>query len=403
MKACKPGRSSGGSGPAYSAPASGRMMARMQMLLGLAAVIAAAGSLGAAEAHFTHETVYYDIVLDVTDYERTEYNGFDLVRMNVAIENLAGFEMVSPMFVLGGAAEYVDDPLINPDTDIKPSYAHSSYIDVRTRGGDVRVEECASVDRFGSIPHAETGETSLCFMIGKYSVPDGLLVNYTIPLPDHWVYSARDGDYWFDRAHRHHIGQCASSDHGTHDHSYNSGIRNTHACYDSHYTQVIPFHDDSVFCFDLNFEWCNADNIQDVSGAPTPKPEPDLPADAALLYTIYNNHTGALTLIFDQPVVARNPDRIGLIHDIEAFIEDGTALGLGDAELTTVDNKRQSTILVFMLADETLQQVTEALRTHGDLALVVQSRAVYSADGFTDVTEHTDAGAILVGDLTVIR
>ena len=78
------------------------------------AALAVLNGATVAEAHFTHENSYYDIVLDVTDYELTEYNGFDLVRMDVTIENLAGFEMTSPMFVLGGAVEYVDDPLVNP-------------------------------------------------------------------------------------------------------------------------------------------------------------------------------------------------------------------------------------------------------------------------------------------------
>ena len=40
-------------------------------------------------------------------------------------------------------------------------------------------------------------------------------------------------------------------------------------------------------------------------------------------------------------------------------------------------------------------------RTEGDLALVIEARAIYAADGFTDIT--SDTGAILVTDLVVVR
>lgn len=99
--------------------------------------------------------------------------------------------------------------------------------------------------------------------------------------------------------------------------------------------------------------------------------------------------------------MAQNPGRIGLIHDIAAYIDDGTAPGLGGAELSTVDNKRQSAVLAFALSEDMRLDVAESLRTYGDLALLIRSGAIYSADGFADVTAH--AGAILVEDLVVVR
>lgn len=44
--------------------------------------------------------------------------------------------------------------------------------------------------------------------------------------------------------------------------------------------------------------------------------------------------------------------------------------------------------------------VTESLRMYGDLALLIRLGAIYSADGFADVTAHTSA--ILVEDLVVV-
>ena len=162
-------------------------------------------------------------------------------------------------------------------------------------------------------------------------------------------------------------------------------------------SQVIPFHTESEYCFDQNFDRCNADNIQRIDGTPAPKPalepepEPEPTQHAELLYTVYGNHTGTLVMVFDQPVVAHNPDNILFIHDIESYIKDETAPNLGDADLYTVDDKRQSAVLMFTL-DATLRlAVTESLQTHGDLALIIEESAVYIAEGFTDITQQGDS------------
>ena len=362
--------------------------------------LAMSGGFMMAEAHDSG-TRYYNIIVDELDYERTEYSGFDLVRMNVTIENLDTFTMRSPLFVLGGAAEYVDDPLDNPNTWTTSWYYDQTYSEVRGRGGDVTVDECTSADRFSEIPPGHTGETSLCFMIGKAFEPDGFKINHGC-----------DSSHWVD-VH----GGCGSSKHSIADsHSHTSTpsghfdidyAGKYHKHYSTHsqtYTQVIPFHDDSISCFDLSFDLCNADNIQPIDGtsAPRPAPEPE-PAEpvgpASLLYALYNNNTGTLTMVFDQPVVASNPDRISLIHDVDAFIEDGVAPDLGEAELSTADNKRQSAILAFTLDDVLRLEVAESLRTHGDLVLLIDSRAIYTADGFTDITPKSP---MLVPDITVV-
>ena len=361
-----------------------------------------------AEAHLSTPT-YYNIVVDVLDYERTEYTGFDLVKMKLSIENLDTRDVSNPSFVLGGAAQYVDDPVANPDTLTKSQYADSTYAEVRGRGGNVSVEECASTDRFNNIPSGGVGETLLCFMIGKAFEPDGLLVSSWLREHNHYKYSG-----W-------HESQCYSAEHSrTKDHRHHDnpdlhgsdngwGIHNTvHAC-DVYHVQVIPFNAESVFCFDHQFDWCNADNIQPIDGmaVPQPAPEPDPeppapPAHATLLHTIYQNHTGTLAMVFDRPVIASSPDRIQLIHDIDKFIEDGRAPHLGDSEPYTVDGKRQSAVLVFALDDALRMAVTESLRSYTDLALLIDTRAIYSAEDFTDIVEP-DGSPILVPDIVVVR
>ena len=363
----------------------------MLALLGMATV-AAAGGLTAAEAHVD---LYHNIDVTILDYQRTPYNGFDLIQIDLSIENLETFIMDETTFVLGGPAQYREDPTDNPDTEITGTYSPATYSDVRGRGGEVSIHDCSAADRWNDIPTHGTGEAALCFMVGKSFVPDGIRVVSTGP-----------GHAIVDR------GRCyATSD----DHDPNTTIRSSsytdyyfhdaNGSCDTYNMQVIPFHDESVFCFDNWRQFCNADNVQPIDGTvvtrPAPEPEPTEPAHATLLYSIYNNGTGTLTLVFSELVVANNPDRIELIYDISTYVDSGTAPDLGDAELRTVDNKRQSKILAFELGDELRQEVAESLRTHGDLALVIETRAIYAADGFTDIT--SDVGEILVTDLVVVR
>ena len=47
-------------------------------------------------------------------------------------------------------------------------------------------------------------------------------------------------------------------------------------------------------------------------------------------------------------------------------------------------------------------EVTRSLREHGDLALWIETRAVYAADGFVDIT-MPDRSPILVPDVAVVQ
>ena len=335
----------------------------------ICAAIACAGGAMPAEAHSTFD--YYPVIVDILEYDVTEYNGFNLVRMKLSIENLADFTMSSPSFVLGGAPEYVNDPVEHPDTVIRNNYPDSTYAEVRARGGDVTTEDCTSADRFNSLISGNTGETTVCFMAGKLFKPDGLFIEHWGPGSAHSVGSAINCDTAYD--HEPHL--CISQ-------------------------QVIPFHDDSVYCFDTYVDRCNADNVQRVDGTPVPRPEqePESEQDSAeLLHALYNNRTGTLTLIFNQLVVAHNPDRILLIHNIDDFIENGAAPSLDEAKLNTADDKRQSAILAFTLADALRLQVTQSFRDQADLALLIDTRAVYATEGFVPIQP------ILVPDVTVVR
>ena len=143
-----------------------------------------------------------------------------------------------------------------------------------------------------------------------------------------------------------------------------AGDHVAHVCNEDDKQQTIPFNAESVSCFNYEFEWCNADNIQPIDGVAVPPPESDTepPSHATLLHTTYHNHTGTLVLAFDRAVIPGNTDRIYLIHDVDLFLGNGTAPDLGGSELYTVDGKRQSVILTFALDDALRMDVTESLR-----------------------------------------
>ena len=323
----------------------------MKIILAMAAVGAAAlmyGGAVSAEAggpfshsyeHFgSEDRPYLNVVVDILEYDVDQYADFKLVRMKLSIENLVSQTMGNIEISLGG--------------ELTTRYTQDSYEEVRSRGGDVSVDDCTSEGRFDDIPPGATGETTVCIMIAKTFEPDALQ-----------IYSS-------------------------------FGIWNT---------QIIPFHAESSYCFVNWHDNCNANNIQRVDGTPTPQPEPESePKPATLLHAMYHNHTGILVLVFDQLVVASSPDRIHIIHDIDAFVEGGAAPDLEDTELNTADGKRQSAILAFTLSDDMRLDVTESIRTHGDLALYIDTRAVYAAEGFVDIT-MPDRTPILVPDITVVR
>ena len=108
-------------------------------------------------------------------------------------------------------------------------------------------------------------------------------------------------------------------------------------------------------------------------------------------------------LIFDRTVVINNPVRVSLLQDISTHRENGAISSLEDAKISTVDNEHQSTILAFELPSELRQQMAESLRTHSDWGLLIDSGAIFTAEGCTDVTAHLDTGSILVTDLTIVR
>ena len=331
------------------------------------------GGFDSVDAHYQDSMFDTDIMLQ--DYEIIRYDDYNLMKLNITITNHdLSYTIPDPIFYIGG----------HDDGGVFTEYESVKYDNVLRRGGDVSPGDCAAADRWKRIGANSVGETTVCFMYGHDFNSDGLgMRNSYTPGTDPFHISSSSG-------------LCDTS----------SGWHDSHRC--ANKLQIIPFNEESSYCSiadnkcDLGNVWyITTDPIRKPSPEQKPaQPEPEPHAGATLLHAMYNNHTGTLTMVFDSMVVASNPDRILLIHDIDAYIDDGAAPNLGAADIHTVDNKRQSAVLAFALDDTLRLAITESLRTHGDLVLYIDTRAIYAADGFVDIT---DGSPVLVSDVMVVR
>ena len=233
-------------------------------ILAMAAMCAAALMyIGGAESAEAHNFAYFNGVIDVVSYDIAEYADFDLVRMTVQIENLQSGGSVYELVLA------IDDGSV---------VSHVPYGDVRGRGAEVSVDDCASHGRAPHIPASGVANVTACFMVnsGFGADPSSLRVDF--------------GTHT----------DCGNTC------SWHQPTWTPHAAFG----QVVPFHKESVYCFVDHSGYCNANNIQHIDGTAAPEPElepePELPEPepAILLHTIYHNQTGVLTLVFDQLVVA---------------------------------------------------------------------------------------------------
>ena len=264
-------------------------------LLSLAAVVVAAGGLAEAGAHSSGT---FGGIIDVLDYDVIRHGDSDWVVMTLSIKNTDSYGTIHNL------------RLVTNDNFL---YSHLPSSD----GPDgISRDDCLLGEGLHYIEHNGIAQITACFEVksGFGHHPSALHLQFN---------------------YKHHS------------HSF-SGSNFLHGL-----QQVVPFHDESDYCFSTYADFCAENNIQDIDGIPAPAPEPPEPEpeSATLLHVMYRDQTGVLTLVFDKLVVANNPGRIQLIHDVDAFIEDGDAPDLGDAALETVDGKRQSAILSFVLPD----------------------------------------------------
>ncbi len=302
----------------------------MPVLLGLAVAALAAGVPVAAEAHYedSHQYLKVDMTVleyEVREYDVREYGEFNLVRVELQIDNQEEFDIWDARFYLGGLSD-ADDPF-----SAGSEFGSISGAAIR----DIYDTDASDSDCAESLPNllaGTSGRISTCYVVGKTFEPDGLRLFQSNTHdahpesrqpydPHHLLYVSSDDPMICESEII--FGEYIPQKTDNHD---------EHIC--SGRTQVIPFHSDSSYCA-LYGSYCDTKNVQDIGAIPKPAPkpepvpEPEPPASTALLYALYNNNTGTLTLVFDRPVVAQNPDRIGLIHDIEAYIDDGAAPGPG--------------------------------------------------------------------------
>ena len=132
-------------------------------------------------------------------------------------------------------------------------------------------------------------------------------------------------------------------------------------------------------------------------------PDVSSPAEVVLLYTLYNNSTGTLILIFDQPVVIRNPSFIALIPDTGTFLNDYKSINLNDVKIDTLGNKDQSYILAFTLPTAQRLLVSESLSPHSSMILVINQSAIYTANDLVDITKTNNNSSLFITNIVIVR
>lgn len=191
-----------------------------------------------ANAHESQEDdpSYLDIMVNVTEYDRTGYMDFDLVRMSLDIANRDSWSLNHPTFALGG------DSNVTPEGSAglpKAEYAPVSAEHAWNLNAPVSPNDCAVGNQWGDISAYSTGSVLLCFVVEKSFLPNGLLVG-------------------------------GESGHGTESGScYSSG--SVHYSQHTHYNtewpvcaiHVVPLQDDSTYC-DRYSKYCDRDNTQTI-------------------------------------------------------------------------------------------------------------------------------------------
>ena len=125
--------------------------------------------------------------------------------------------------------------------------------------------------------------------------------------------------------------------------------------------------------------------------------------EVALLYALYNNNVGTLTLIFDHPVIVRDPSSIALIPDTGTFLDEHASINLNDVKIDTLGNKDQSHALAFTLPNTQRLSVSELLSPHSSMILVINQSAIYTAKDLVDITKTNDNSPLFITNIVVVR
>ena len=183
-----------------------------------------------------------DAVIEVTDYQRTEYGDNSLIQITARITNQEGIIIIEPnhqnnykdgevLVFLGGTM-----PPPSKGTEYRNSFGFGdrSYQWLRVNGADVSGQDCTSEGYWTDIKPAETGVERLCFWVPSNFTPDGLFMA---------IYDVLDGETTTDLS--------------------NVIIR----------AQIIPFTASSAYCSD-HPDICNVGGLQIIDSGTYTDPHP---------------------------------------------------------------------------------------------------------------------------------
>ena len=366
----------------------------------VAAALVATSGANFADAHWSDNTgpLYHDVFLEVTYYERVSYDGFDMIQIELNIDNNEPFPLKDPTFLLGGIHNDTEDSALVQKED----YGTSSYVDIINKGGQSLKSYCTTGENWNTILADSNGTAWLCFDVDASFQPDGLLVS---------------GDI----GHRDHEGKCYTHKGYAIDYDFRHEYTNWPVCA----IQVVPLNEDSTYCNYRYSQYCDDTNLQNITKwtkpAQEPEPEP-IPSDtavepddaddatvvnvkpetASIQYVIYTN--GTLVLIFDQPVEVSKQDRIGIVTDLDRYLHHGNYSHIGNANLSRMDTTLpHDEVLIFTLSNSTHELITDYVSEYKRLTVVMDVGAIHVGKDNVDITKYHNDEPVLFYDTIIIE
>ena len=292
---------------------------------------------------------YLNASVKVTGYERLPHGDNDFVQVTAEITNrghaaLSGELRVSLNALANWRAVQSCDMAQNHCT--RPNGDYIAYHDAdrgqaEAYGVTVSDDDCTARDGWGA-GYGEAAEVSFCYWVGAEFEPES--------------------------AQFHHIAE---------DRVVSVPFTGHGSCY-------LPY----MLCDESALT-----PVRDARVQPTP------PVDPFVMYEVAH---ARLVLVFQESVVASEPDNISLVFDTATYGKNGTLTTLAGAEVDAVGGQFGNHVLAFVVDELTHADVLDAVTAGGGLRVAIGAGAVYAEDGFVDVAAYGGRVAPLVADVLML-
>lgn len=117
---------------------------------------------------------------------------------------------------------------------------------------------------------------------------------------------------------------------------------------------------------------------------------------------IYNTHTGTVTFVHDMPVTLLDQSRIGIIHNVQAFVSERTVAWLNDSTTSTINGVSESRVIALTVPESLKDEISASLasETFAGLFVYIDTGAL-AFDGI-DMTDRAGGHPFTIPFITII-